>query len=318
MDAGGGLQPASPGRSFGAMSQPPILRVYLHPPLLHTARAGRLGLLNRLQQVLFPRGWQIEIAPSGEAARARAPDLPGYALFNMERPPHDRALTFRLAYHYPFWQIERQAERWRWPVAQSVFVPDSIDAEAAGDFATRLRARVLPGPAPVVGDYVLIALQGQLRRQRSFQAASPLAMVRAVAETGRPCHATLHPSEEYSAEDRAALADLAAQHTNLTIGGNSAVLLRDCAFVATQNSAVAFDGYILGKPAVLFAQVDFHHIGLNVSDIGIAKALARAQYHRPDYARYLDWFLRQHALDMMAADIDQRLIATLARHGWPV
>ena len=35
---------------------------------------------------------------------------------------------------------------------------------------------------------------------------------------------------------------LAAQHPNLTVGGNTAQILRDCAVVVTQNSAVAFDG----------------------------------------------------------------------------
>ena len=38
---------------------------------------------------------------------------------------------------------------------------------------------------------------------------------------------------------------------------------------------MAFDGYLLGKPAVLFAQIDFHHAALNVADLGAEAALAR-------------------------------------------
>ena len=90
-----------------------LLTVYLHPPVLQTAQAGKLGILNRIRALLETRGWQIRIERSGPDARAQAPDRPGHALFNMERPTHDRALTFRLAYHYPYWRLERVAERRR-------------------------------------------------------------------------------------------------------------------------------------------------------------------------------------------------------------
>lgn len=303
------------------MRSGPVLRIYLHPPILPTARAGRLGFLNRMRALLEARGWRIEILPSGEAARARAPGLPGYALFNMERPTHAAALTFRLAYHYPFWRLERQAERWRWPVALARFRPGDpggIQDPGARDFARRLRDRVLPGPDPRQGEHVLIPLQGRIRVQRSFQTMSPLAMVEAVARSGRPAVATLHPKEVYDAEDRAALHALAARHPNLTIGGDTARLLRDCAFVATQNSAVAFDGLILNKPAVLFGQSDFHHVALNVAELGAERALALAPDHRPDFAGYLDWFLRRTSLDMMAPDAGDRLLGAIKKGGWPV
>ena len=300
------------------MSQPLILRVYLHPPILHTAQAGKLGFLNRMTRLLAARGWTVEVLRSGDQARAMAPTLPGYALFHMERPTHDRALTFRRSYHYPFWRLEARAERWRWPVAQARFDPAAIDADAADDFAGRLARRVLPGPPPARGDGVLIPLQGRIRDHRSFQTMSPIQMIAAVARTGRPATVTLHPNEVYDDADRAALDDLAREYRHLTLGGDTLALLRDCAFVATQNSAVAFDGFILGKPAVLFAQVDFHHIALNTARLGVETALAQAPDHRPEFARYLDWFLRRQSLDMMTPDADQRMLAAMKAGGWPV
>ena len=294
------------------------LSVYLHPPILQMAQAGKLGFLNRMTALLTARGWQVGIERSGKAARAAAPARPGFALFNMEKPTHDRALTFRLAYHYPFWRLEPLAERWRWPVALAPFEAAEIDRARARDFAQALRDRVLPGPAPVRGDHVLIPLQGHIRRQRSFQAASPLQMVRDVAATGRPCFATLHPKEVYDDQDRAALHDIAARHPNLTIGGDTGALLRDCAFVVTQNSGVGFDALILEKPVVLYAQSDFHHIALNVAQMGADKALERAANHKPPFAKYLDWFLRRTSLDMMAPDADDRLLAAMKKGGWPV
>ncbi|MTE00682.1 hypothetical protein GIY56_10310 [Paracoccus sp. YIM 132242] len=300
------------------MDQPRILRIYLHPPILQTAQAGKLGFLNRMSRLLEERGWQVAVQRSGEAARQAAPGLPGYALYHMERPTHDRALTFRRAYHYPFWRLERHAERWSWPVARARFDPLAVDAQAARDFADRLRRRVLPGPDPVRGDHVLIPLQGRLRECRSFQTMSPVDMVESVARTGRPAIATFHPKEPPDAEDRRALDGLARRYPNLTIGGDTAKLLRGCALVATQNSAVGFDGLILDKPLVLFGMADFHHVALNVADLGADAALARADRHRPDVAAYLDWFLRRTSLDMMAPDADDRMLAAMKKGGWPV
>lgn len=295
-----------------------MLTVYLHPPILQTAQAGRLGILNRIRALLEPRGWRIEIRRSGPQARAEAPGRPGHALFNMERPTHGRALTFRLAYHYPYWRLERQAERWRWPIARSPFDPARIEDDAARRFAARLRARVLPGPDPRRGDHVLIPLQGHIRRQRSFQAASPIQMIRHAAATGRPCIATLHPREVLDDRDRRALDRLARDHPNLNIGGDSAALLRDCAFVVTQNSSVGFDGLILGKPVVLFGQSDYHHVTLSAADLGAERALALAPDHAPPVEKFLDWFLRRTSLDMMAPDADARLLAAMKKGGWPV
>lgn len=295
-----------------------LLTVYLHPPVLQTAQAGKLGILNRIRAVLEPRGWEVRVERSGPDARAQAPDRPGHALFNMERPTHDRALTFRLAYHYPYWRLERLAERWRWPIAQTAFDPARIEDEAARNFARRLRARVLPGPDPVRGDHILIPLQGHIRRQRSFQSASPVQMIRAAARTGRPCIATLHPKEVYDDADCRALDRLARDHPNLTIGGDTAARLRDCAFVVTQNSGVGFDGLILGKPVVLFGLSDYHHVTLDAGRLGADRALAMAADHDPPTAKFLDWFLRRTSLDMMAPDADDRLLAAMKKGGWPV
>ncbi|WP_282603333.1 hypothetical protein [Paracoccus sp. PARArs4] len=300
------------------MGEDLLLNVYLHPPVLQMAKAGRLGFLNRMTGLLQERGWTVRIGHSGDGPRALAPARPGFALFNMERPTHDRALTFRLAYHYPYWRLERQAERWRWPIARAEFDPDRIGDGPAANFAARLRERVLPGPEPQRGDHILIPLQGHLRKRRSFQSASPVGMIRHAAMTGRPCIATLHPKEIYDDRDHRALELLQDEFPNLTVGGDTAALLRDCAFVVTQNSSVGFDGLILGKPVVLFAQSDFHHVTLNAAHLGADRAIAMAPDHQAPVQKFLDWFLRRNSLDMMAPDADERLIQAMKKGGWPL
>lgn len=295
-----------------------ILRVYLEGSMLDTARNGRFNFANVLKAAVEGAGWHLEWHETGPEARRQAPRQPGHALFHMEAPTHARALTFRRAYHYPFWQIEPVQQRWRFGVARAAFRPQQIDPDAARAFADRLRARVLPGPPPRKGDAVLVPLQGHIRRCRSFQTMSPVEMLAAACTTGRPVIATLHPRENYDAGDHRALRDLAARHANLTIGGDTMRALRDCAFVATQNSAVAFDGYLLGKPAVLFAQIDFHHIGLNVADLGAETALARAESHAPDFDRYLYWFLQERAINASRPEAGARILAAMRAGGWPI
>ena len=300
------------------MSPPTPLRVYLEAPMLKSAREGSFNFLNVLRRAVEEVGWRVEWCETGREARNRAPDLDGYALYHAEAPTHDRALTFRRAYHYPFWQIERAQQRWRFDVARSHFDPGAIDPEEARRFMDRLRERVLPGPPPRRGERILVPLQAELCKCRSFQTMSPLDMLDRVASTGRPVTATLHPKLDLPEAEVEALRHLAQRHANLTIGGRTPDILRDCAFVATENSAVAFDGYILGKPAVLFAQIDFHHIGLNVADMEAEPALTAALRHASDFDRYVYWFLQEKSVNATLPDAAERIRAAMRRGGWPI
>ena len=84
------------------------LRIYLQGNMLDTSRAGTFNFMNVLRAAVEGAGWRVEFHETGPEARHLAPRLDGYALYHMEPPTHDRALTFRRAYHYPFWQIEPQ------------------------------------------------------------------------------------------------------------------------------------------------------------------------------------------------------------------
>ncbi|MDO5642312.1 MAG: hypothetical protein Q4G26_08015 [Paracoccus sp. (in: a-proteobacteria)] len=281
-----------------------------------TARveAGHFNFINRLRAAVASRGWQSEIAPQTDAP----PERYTYALHHMEGPRHRRAKIFRRAYYYPFWHIETMPQRWRWPVARAAFRPGQIETEPARAFIHQLRARHLPGIVPGQPEHVLIALQQRLTSTRSFQTMSPLAMVEAVARTGKTCIATLHPHGNYSAQETRALDRLAADYPNLTIGGDSRALLANAEYVATQNSAVAMDAYLLARPVVLFAQIDFHHIALNVAQMGVENALNAAPGHKAHYAKYLYWRLREQAIDAMAANAEIRILGALKKGGWPI
>jgi hypothetical protein len=281
------------------MSAPQCLTIYLDAPTLSVVTAGRHNFFRRLMDVITAQGWQVTLAESTLSARLEAPAKEGFALFHMEPPTHPTALTCRRTYVGAFWHIEAQAERWLWPVAQEVFDPETIDPVQAQHFVQNWKKRLYPADfLPSDEGFAFIPLQGQLRAHRSFQAMSP--------------------KEIYTAEEIAALQDLAQRHPRFRIyHGESAEALRACSFVITQNSGLAFEGYFLRKPAVLFARSDFHHIAGSVPRDGVEGAFAALQ-NAPDFDRYLYWFLQQRAINAGRAECEAQILTALRGHGWPI
>lgn len=301
------------------MSAAQILRIYLEGEALPRARAGTHNFFRRLKDVVESRGWKVLIEESTLASRLAAPGREGYALYRMEEPTHPRALTCRRCYVGAFWNIEASAKRWEWPVARADFLLETIDPEDAARFVKNWKKRLYPGGIQALDEgFVFVPLQGRLTEQRSFQAASPLAMLSEVlARIDLPVVATLHPNESYDEREIAALDALVDRHPRLSVRrGGSADLLRRCRLVVTENSAMAFEGFFLEKPAILFALSDFHHIAASVPRDGLEAAFAPRP--KPDFARYLYWFLKERAINAGHPECAAQILAALRRHGWPI
>ncbi|MBS0125775.1 hypothetical protein [Thetidibacter halocola] len=302
------------------MAETGVVRIHLPPPVRARAEAGRDPFLSALGGVLEAAGLSVVLRDDGPADLVEAAHLPGPAIFRMIDPPHPDGVTFRRGYLGPFWHIEKHGRRWDWPVARAAFDPSEVNPPKAARFAGNWRHRLFGDAVAVDGGFILVPLQGRLLAQRSFQTCAPMAMLDAVLRHDpRPVVATLHPQETYSTPELDALRALAGVHPRLSVqtGGSDALLPR-CSFVVTQNSSVALKGFLLDKPAVLFARIDFHHIGLRVTEIGAEAALAAASAHRPDFAAYLWWFFRRHAIDISRPDAAAQIAAALRRAGWVI
>ncbi len=230
-------------------------------------------------------------------------------------------MTIRLNYFYPFWNIERSAARWEWPVAQARFDPQQVPQKEARQFTRYWRKRLFKGAADQTGrdGVVYVPLQGRLRSNRSFQFCSPLQMLTLLAaqEKRRDIVATLHPKETYSAQDLAELHALADRHPHLRIAQADMVqMLQRCDYVVTQNSSVALSGFFFGKPVVLFGRINFHHIAANVHDLGPQQALSQGPMLTPDYDAYLWWFLQHMSINAGKAEAETKILQAIRRAGW--
>lgn len=290
------------------------LRIHLDPDMLNRAQSGHFNFINGVCEAAESRGWKTELAPETD----EPPERYVYALHHMSGPRHKRTKIFRRTYYYPYWHIESEPQRWRWDVAKAKFNPNGIDIGEARKFIRHMRTKHLPGLSPKKPSHILIPLQRELTKARSFQIMSPVKMVEAVAKTGKDCIATLHPNGNYSDKDMSALEKVSKRYKNLTIGGNSRELLPGAEYVVTQNSSVAMDAYLLTRPVVLFAQIDFHHIAVKASELGADKALAEAVEHKAYYSKYLYWFLNQQAIDAMSPTAEGRILDALKKGGWPI
>ena len=318
-----GLFMVTRNASVRRMSARDTVTFYLPWRLRKQAERGKHNFIRQLSEVLTGAGLTVAFDDDDDLARLRAMARPGRGLYLMDPPANARGLTFRKTYIYPFWHIEKGAERWDWPVAQESFDPKKVDHRKAANFYRFWRNRLFEdGPNNARKDgFVYVPLQGQLLRQRSFQSSSPLDMIKSVLrhDPWRQVVATLHPSENYTTEERKALQDLLSEDDRLMVKlSGSPHYLQNCDYIVTQNSTVGFKGYFFGKPLILFAKTDFHHIGLKAGDLGHEQAFEQVQSHAPDHAAYLYWFLQMRAINAGRPEAKKKIRDVLRNHGWPV
>ena len=273
----------------------------------------------RVRQSLERAGWQVTIR--SDAERLQMARFAGHHLVVNRPVSHPRCVNLRGAYLPPFWRIESSNDRWNFTVAGQSFDPASIPQPEAQRFLDRWRVSQLKAVEPSRDGYIFMPLQGVLQRRRHFQSMSPIRMIDATlqADLSRPILATLHPNESYSDQDMVALQAIASRESRFVLSNApSHDLLCGCDYVVTQNSSMVMTGYFAQKPAILFAEIDFHHIAQSVPRLGIERAFRKVLKKPPDFAAYLLWFMRYNAIAQFANDAEAKIATRLRQLGWPV
>jgi hypothetical protein len=298
---------------------------YLEAGLRRSAQLGQHNFICKVIAELEKGGFSVAIHGNSLADRQLSNSRPSYAMFHMDQPLNDRGLTMRRVYHYPFWQIEPTTERWDWRVAKAQFNPAHIEGAAAQKFYDFWRKRLFGEAVKDIGrdGFVYVPLQGRLLERRSFQTCSPIEMLVAVLQhdPGRQIIATLHPGERITPAEHAQLKALQQRFPRLKVQHDTPmeVMLARCDYVVTQNSSVAFNGYFFGKPCVLFARVDFHHIAGDVFRNGRDAAFDTVlSGDTPDFARYIKWFWQDMSINAGRDDADRKIRQAIRRAGWPL
>ncbi|MGJ8546151.1 MAG: hypothetical protein ACSHWZ_11980 [Sulfitobacter sp.] len=297
------------------MSQQTPVQIFLEPGLRKSAETGQHNFIKKLVNTLENSRFRVEFLDSDRAATSP------YTLTHMQPAQGANGLIFRRVYHYPFWQIEQHPQRWRWDVAQMPFDPSQVPAGEAKKFANFWRSRLFGDLNTSRKGMIYVPLQGRLLERRSFQKCTPLEMLEAALThaNGRNVIAGLHPKESYSEAELSALQHLEKTHPSLTITlGQMEQHLAACDYVVTQNSAVAFSGYFLQKPALLFAQIDFHHIAIQADLADLTSSFAKLDTHAPAFQQYLWWFWQENSINAGRPDAETKIAARLARFGWPI
>ncbi|MCG7572711.1 hypothetical protein MHM39_03940 [Phaeobacter sp. CNT1-3] len=297
---------------------------YLEPGLKSSTLAGQHNFICKVIEVLEKGGFTTAIYGNSAAERDESRRRDSYAMFHMDQPLNDRGLTMRRVYHYPFWQIEPTTERWDWRVAKARFKTEKVEPAEARKFYNFWRKRLFGEAVQDISrdGFVYVPLQGRLLERRSFQTCSPIEMLVAVLQRdpGRKVIATLHPNEVITPAEHAQLKTLTQRFPRLSVQKiPMEQALARCDYVVTQNSSVAFNGYFFGKPCVLFARVDFHHIAGDVFRNGRDAAFETVlSGDAPDYAGYVWWFWQEMSINAGRDGADRKIRQAIRRAGWPL
>ncbi len=232
-----------------------------------------------------------------------------------------RALNVRRAHFYPFWSLENAGTRHEPRIAGKLFDPASINALEAQGFFNKICVRNIPDTPPPMAkdDFVLVPLQGRLLSRRSWQYADCKQMIDTILEQD-PTRKILikpHPREVYSAKEQAFINGLAqSRRISITKAGTHS-LLNHCAYVVTQNSGLAFQGFLFQKPAILFAKSDYHHICQTIKTPDqAADAFAKTLGERPAFEKYIYWYLQLNCINAGRDDAEAQILDMLGECGW--
>lgn len=316
----------------------PDARVVFHLPARHLGdwRATRhLRLFGRLAEVLEKAGGTVAVVDrrdrpfeGGEGAAAAYADGDLHIL-DTGRVQGPGVLNASMAYLPPYWHLDPAGVQAESSIGAMAYRPKAIPLDKSMAFFDRLRKKWVDervsrraqttARVPLPRDAIAVFLQGDFPQERGLAHCPPQDMLRGVAAGagGRPVLVKPHPLAMEA--DLALIGDLVKAGVPVVPTlANVHDILAACVATVSYNSAVAIEGFLHRKPAILFGRADFHHICETVTDpatfpAALDRVLARTQ---GGYARYLLWYFHRHCLNVDGAAFPDRALGILAAAGF--
>lgn len=306
-------------------------RVVLHlpPRMIEGFNGPRPPLLyNRIRQTLQAHGADVVLRP--ELATRDAQSIDDGDLHIVENGRIQRAgfLNAATAYLEGFFHVDPLGVQAASSISALPYDPETIDQSSANAYLAALQQRFsLPrhsrykqprATTSLPEGAIAVFLQGPAPQRNGQAFCRYDDMLRAVCEAadGRPVVVKPHPLKpDHGLE---IIEKIRAEgFAPITTAANVHDILAAAAVTVSVNSAACLEGFLHGKPAVLFGRSDFHHFVETVqTPAAFPAALARALTTPRNDARALFWYLGQHCLDITASSFDARLLTIFATAGF--
>jgi hypothetical protein len=321
---------------YNAPNVPPPARakVILHiDPRYHDSyrKAGHLAIFPLIEDIITRAGGQVVIAPRPPLSLPRELRW-GDGDLHIVQGGMARGVGYLntgLAYLTGYWHLDAQGVLADSSAQTLQFDPNGIDANVARAFLRDLQARfALPRASryrqakdraiDLPQGCIAVFLQGPGVATRKQTYLGQKDMLRAVVAgaQGRQVVVKTHPlRREHGA---ALMADLRAEGLAFTEANpNVHDLLAACAVTVSINSAAAIEGFLHGKPAILFGRSDFAGQVETVRRAQDFPAALHSSLTLPrDYAPWLQWYFTQVCIDITAPDAAARILTAFDEAGF--
>ncbi|MEH7826955.1 hypothetical protein [Gemmobacter denitrificans] len=309
---------------------PPSLIFHTKGPHADRLLQGGFQLLSALAGHAAQAGWGVEAVTFTPASpMLAAADSGRHLHILMEDHPAYGPRVFHAVPGYlrGWWFFDEVATRNNSSIRLRHFDPRTIKPDFAQRFCDRLRTRFAGrnfskfpqeqrGSQPVPEDCLAVFAQGFKVPPHQTHHMGVLPLIHAViaARDGRPVVIKPHPKN--TLEELSALEALHDPGAGVHVMDASIHdILAACLCAISVTSAVAFEGFLHGKPAVVAGQVDFAQNLVTLTDPNrMAEAIAAALARDWPHDRFVTWYLRHNCVEDRAESLTE-ILGRLHRKG---
>ncbi len=295
------------------------LEIYLPEPLFKKTMDGDHLFYCTVKAAFTRIGFQVDVLQSTAANMIASLQSDAYILYHRKSPSTANALEARPSYFGPFWAIDKTAAHRDKRVYLEKFDPTTVPLDRAKGFFSNWSKKLVGTPPNYTETgFVLVAMQGQILRRRSWQSMPPIQMLEQLinAETKRRILIKLHPGETYSNLAIDQIQSMTDDRVEL-VEGDITAMIGACDYTVSMNSAVSFKGLLHRKPGVLFGDMDCHHIFQNISaNRNTIDCVDQVLASSTPFDQYVYWFLYRHMINARRDWAGELILSHCANLGW--